>query len=345
MPISKNLFDYATPELSQDAFICWLCAQFDSEDPHLRHASQNLLHKFLNTKDNSDVHVTCIYRQRHRIDILIYAEHLDVQYAIIIEDKIRSGKRDSQPKDYIEKVKDDNEIKAPDSPLAVYYKTETIPELPDVEKRFPTILGRDDILDALTDGVDGCENLILNDYANHLQQRCAAYNAYSILPIKEWKDEQFCGFYEHLRLALKSEGYSVEYGRNSNRNGGHWTCWFGNKKKVGKKGWNFQINIEPPSKNQSSANWLLRCVVRFDNPLKEGEPETKSYSRRYFELPEINDNHYATRKSKFTIMGKLFEIGKDSDEANWGYEEVGQSIRNAIEEYEKWCDDNLYKNL
>lgn len=51
-PFSRNLFDYATSELSQDAFICWICAQFDSNDAAVRTASQNLSHAFLESKDN-----------------------------------------------------------------------------------------------------------------------------------------------------------------------------------------------------------------------------------------------------------------------------------------------------
>lgn len=38
-----NIFDYATSELSQDAFICWLIKLADIEDHELQAASKNLL--------------------------------------------------------------------------------------------------------------------------------------------------------------------------------------------------------------------------------------------------------------------------------------------------------------
>lgn len=51
----NNLFRYATSELSQDAFICWLMsfAHKDhlQEDAVLRECAQKLLHKMVQTED------------------------------------------------------------------------------------------------------------------------------------------------------------------------------------------------------------------------------------------------------------------------------------------------------
>ena len=41
----KNLFDYATSELSQDAFLCWLFENYNCENQIVRSAALELLHE------------------------------------------------------------------------------------------------------------------------------------------------------------------------------------------------------------------------------------------------------------------------------------------------------------
>lgn len=42
----KNLFDYATKELSQDAFLCWLFDNYDCENEKVAEVAVRLLSSF-----------------------------------------------------------------------------------------------------------------------------------------------------------------------------------------------------------------------------------------------------------------------------------------------------------
>lgn len=69
-PLINNLFNYATSELSQDAFICWLLsfAHEDAvcDDPALRNCAVELIQEFvpvLKDTDESEIKVTMLERQ------------------------------------------------------------------------------------------------------------------------------------------------------------------------------------------------------------------------------------------------------------------------------------------
>lgn len=90
-----NIFDYATSELSQDAFICYLMCFgkkecFGSKEYDLAHI---FLKKIGINEDINDIE-----KQDNNIDVLIKTNN----YAIIIEDKIHSKENNKQIKRYYE---------------------------------------------------------------------------------------------------------------------------------------------------------------------------------------------------------------------------------------------------
>ena len=50
----KNLFDYATKELSQDAFLRWLFENYNCEDKDVCDASRELIMNFLGKRPTKD---------------------------------------------------------------------------------------------------------------------------------------------------------------------------------------------------------------------------------------------------------------------------------------------------
>ena len=73
----NNLFNYATSELSQDAFICYLISfAFDdvTADPVLKECAKKLLHLFVHEIQHETVRLLDIERQVNHIDVLITAE-------------------------------------------------------------------------------------------------------------------------------------------------------------------------------------------------------------------------------------------------------------------------------
>ena len=84
----KNIFDYATRELSQDAFLRWLLENYD--DPELKDAADDLLQEFcgINVKDIKSINSTA---QWCNIDISVWITlKYDSKAALIIEDKTYS---------------------------------------------------------------------------------------------------------------------------------------------------------------------------------------------------------------------------------------------------------------
>ncbi len=93
--MENNLFEYATKELSQDAFLCYLLAFGKDKKSLLYPVARNILNN-LTIRDE----VQNIIRQYEKIDVLILTE----KHAIIIEDKINTGLHDNQIEIYESKI-------------------------------------------------------------------------------------------------------------------------------------------------------------------------------------------------------------------------------------------------
>ncbi len=92
----KNLFDYATKELSQDAFLRWLFENFDCEDNSLKTASQSVLKRLCKIPQNEKITNVTTYSQWHKVDIFILVETDKRKIALFIEDKVFSSVHDNQ---------------------------------------------------------------------------------------------------------------------------------------------------------------------------------------------------------------------------------------------------------
>jgi hypothetical protein len=339
MTVSKNLFDYAPSELSQDAFLCWICSQYNTDDLAVRHASQNLLHAFLKKDDSDFIEVLNITRQYKNIDVLLQLRYQKLTYMVIVEDKTDSVEHNDQLKRYRNSIENDFEQSNINRIFVVYYKTGILSEYTLIRDNCDVLLDRHSILQLLSDSLQKAStvNPILLDYVENIKRRSTAYDLYRSLPLIEWQSQQFQGFFEYLQHSFKNSSYWTGLGYNDNRNGGHWTFWFGNDKEVGSEPWKFLVNVETPSANRlKKENWLLRAVVRLC-----GNGKTK-HSRREFDLPEINTQKYYHHLGKDTIMGELMRITKTTEAADWDFREVETAIKDCAKEYDEWCEKNLH---
>ena len=113
----NNIFNFATSELSQDAFICWCLNWLNYKDSELRDLAVDLLKAF-GEESISDNQEIIIKRQFKKVDILVVLKELNRVY--IIEDKVNSSERKDQIGKYkneIGKEYKNSEIKT------VYFKT------------------------------------------------------------------------------------------------------------------------------------------------------------------------------------------------------------------------------
>lgn len=109
----SNLFTYATKELSQDAFFCWLIANHDKEE--LQEESYRFLNLLMDEKFLvGDIKEMTIKQQESKMDIVVdfwteYSKSHDSHYVLVIEDKTTSSAHDNQLLNYNVKIDKWNE--------------------------------------------------------------------------------------------------------------------------------------------------------------------------------------------------------------------------------------------
>ena len=114
MTIKPNIFEFATSELSQDAFLCYVMS-FGNNN-YNDTAEYALVHSLLEELGIKDEDIEEIKPQENYIDVLI----LTKSYAIILEDKTFSKEHNKQLKRYIERCKKDYPSK---NVKLLYFKT------------------------------------------------------------------------------------------------------------------------------------------------------------------------------------------------------------------------------
>ena len=105
-----NLFDFATSELSQDAFICWLLSWASPEhkyaDPDLHQAGSRLIRAFfqLHAREAPPaIETVRVERQPKHIDVLCI---VNGTFHIIIEDKTGSSAHGNQLTRYVKAIRE-----------------------------------------------------------------------------------------------------------------------------------------------------------------------------------------------------------------------------------------------
>ena len=170
----KNLFDYATKELSQDAFLIWLFENAD--DAELGEISKRLLASMVNLDSNysispNDVSDVKAQGQCEKMDIVVDFKLKGIQSVLVIEDKVVSHEHDNQLTKYKSIVLNKwnwGDYKNRPS-FFVYYKTRDIDE---GEKAKVAESGWKnfgfDAIKAFWEEYQDHPNLIVSQYARHV---------------------------------------------------------------------------------------------------------------------------------------------------------------------------------
>lgn len=227
--MKNNLFAYASSELSQDAFLCWLLsfAMSDAEDEsELRECAESFLRKALgniNLSQNEKIIVNEIARQVKHADILV---SINGKYKLIIEDKTYSSEHDNQLARYKEEIK-----KAfPEySVHGAYYKTGFQSDYSKVREAGYTIIDRKTMIDIMRPFAERIDNRIWLDYYEYLTYIENETGLFRDRRVSEWGYYQINGFYDYLKCSgiLESFGVSGNYGYVHNSSGGFYAMWLG----------------------------------------------------------------------------------------------------------------------
>ena len=106
--LKNNLFEYATSELSQDAFICWLASyahENAEKDEALNECARKMLEMFVEDFKGKNFKLLNVERQVDNIDVLLTVDCEGVIYKIIVEDKTYTSEHNNQLERYKDNLK------------------------------------------------------------------------------------------------------------------------------------------------------------------------------------------------------------------------------------------------
>ncbi|MGP4963801.1 PD-(D/E)XK nuclease family protein [Psychrobacter celer] len=228
---TPNLFKFATSELSQDAFICWLLSWADKDyqtgsDKHkaLNKIATSVLALFFDKANKSlpsHIDEIVVKRQVNNIDVLCI---INDTYCVLIEDKVGSIQHSDQLVRYKQFMINDHKVPfAEDKIIPIYLQTHDQSNYKAVLKDGFYPVNRRDLLDLFNSEQNAAlqESDIYSDYLNHLQSIEEAVQSFKSKPVNEWKKRTWIGFFQYLQYYL-GEG---NWGYVANPSGGFMGFW------------------------------------------------------------------------------------------------------------------------
>lgn len=335
--MKNNLFYYATSELSQDAFICWLCsfAFEDNTDPVLHKCAKNLLQLFVPELVATEFTLLDVERQVGHVDVLLTISAGSQTYKIIVEDKTFTSEHDNQLIRYLEQI---NSAYPDCVTKGVYYKTGFQSDLSSVIEAKYTIISREQMLAFMAPYTNQTPNQIFLDYYEYWNSFQQDVERFRSLPVCKWDWKQVNGFYDSLLTSkyFKDYGLWVGYGYVANQTGGFHGLWFGaDDCCVNINGIPFEVflQLETVVETPSSAQLCLKFCAKDDNV----ERESLSKCRDLVVYDEdwnytLKEFHFC--KPKRLARGRHMTIGLYNAELS-DHLGVVAAFHNAIDDYLK----------
>lgn len=231
----NNMFKFATKELSQDAFLCWLINGINTKDEGLKKLAKEFI-KLIVNKTKNDKLKKYINNEDYRVEIKQQYKNIDIllilgEYYIIIEDKIKMREHDDQINKYEYSLIDSgishNNI------FTCYYKI--YDEYNINNKSVSSVITRKDMIN-LFKGFN-LDNMYINDYYEYLEEIEKFSLKKDIVSVKiedeksdilkKPQDAIYTSFYSELESKDKSQNI-VGWNYADNRSGGTW--WYASKK-------------------------------------------------------------------------------------------------------------------
>lgn len=225
MKLSNNIFEYATSELSQDAFLCWWLAWADKSylqtNPALHLMGLDFL-VLLAKKSNIQLgteNTVELKTQYKNIDILCV---VNKKLVFLIEDKTDSSEHSDQLLRYKETLFGDKDYKLLQI-VPIYVKTGNQSNYSRVSEHNYSIIKRNDLLNLLKKHTNAlaCSD-IASDFYEHLDKLENDFQSYQNSPTAEWSRQGQQGFLEKIR----SEINTGQWNYAPNPNGGEYVLYF-----------------------------------------------------------------------------------------------------------------------
>jgi hypothetical protein len=229
-----NLFDFATSELSQDAFIAWLLKWANKEyaeiDKNLHACAIDFVRKLLK-KDNYNVETVKVKTQWKHTDI---SAEVNGEYFLLIEDKTATNEHANNLK-YVEMAKAHYK-NTKFEVVPVYFKMEEQGDYSALKDAGYDIFTRQRMLSILEEYPEAInQNDVLFDYYHHLKKLDEKINSYQRLSLDKWHRESWKGFFSAIQIQIQiqkeiSDTEKTDWGKIDNPSGGfmgfwwHWKC-------------------------------------------------------------------------------------------------------------------------
>jgi len=227
---TPNLFDFATSELSHDAFIAWLLSWADPsfKDQQLHTFSQAVLFDFIEItgKNIPDVQKVDVKTQYRNIDVLVLlTDESGQRWVVIVENKMHTREHSDQLNRYREDIHKDEKLEdITDSHiLGIYYKMWEQSDMGRVKKSEFFHFGRGHMLKLLEENYKSGTSDIVDQYFQYLSGIQLELDAFQKKAVKDWNSTQWTGLY----TKLKEELNDGDFGYIPNRSGGFMGYWFG----------------------------------------------------------------------------------------------------------------------
>lgn len=330
MNIKNNIFHYATSELSQDAFLCWLFSfalkEVDS-DPALKACAEDFLKQFVPELGNENE----IWlsnepeRQYKSIDILLTVND---KYKIIIEDKTHTKEHGNQLERYIDTVKSDfaNYIVK-----SIYFKIGFQSDISAIEEAGYMYFGLESILPVIEKYASRTTSEIFTSYYFHLKQWHNDINKYKCLPLCKWSYAQINGFYNSLDKDFC--GMRSDYGYVPNQSGGFYGMWFYNDIYRTYNGARYELYLQCEFSNGE----LKICYKASSQSDTKIDKEVREYFRGKKENDRLNvAEKYGFKKPPQLRGGKTSTLGiYNFDSNNISHVEIKKILFKAIESFKQ----------
>ena len=296
-----NIFDYATSELSQDAFLTWLIQWADKDylhtDKYLNACAISFVQELLEKGNSYKVETVEAGRQWNNIDVWALVNN---EYFLVIEDKKGTKEHSDQLNRYSEIAK--NHYKKSDIKIKlVYFKMEEQGKYSDIKDAGFSIFQRSKMLSILEHYINSTEkpkqNDIIVDYHKNLENLNKKINSYSTKPLNEWYWYSWQGFYSELQKRIG--GGNWEY--VSNAAGGFLGFWWNsNYAKTDGKEFDFYLQLEQDK-------FVFKLYAYKENERRE----IRGFYRKhlYKKAKELNIGI-----SKFGRLGKSMGVAKLNSE-------------------------------
>ena len=248
----NNIFDFATSELSQDAFICWLCNWVNFDDNSLSEDEKKL--KLLATEfiekmlgEKLEDRKVSIKRQYQKIDVLLEIQNKTefitneneknpvVDIYVIIEDKVGTGLHSNQIERYTKLISEKNKNINKGKALikTVYYKIYDEDNMERLkENGVNAIFEREKNLELFGRYKDNIKDSIFTNYYDYLSNIETDVKSYKEKNLEDWNSNCYIGFFKELKNEKNLLEHAIgrqkdcSWGYVNNSSGGFMGMWW-----------------------------------------------------------------------------------------------------------------------